>query len=131
MQNAASPRSFRSFSHKAQDAAKAIRQAVYSFYNPTMCLEVAIFNRLRLLFPQLNMGVHNDVLSDRFPAIRLHSLCPGTDAASDPVCLSVARQAHLQPALCRGYWPQQQPVRAEVRSHRSSGCVLRPAFPGQ
>lgn len=38
------------------DAAKAIRQAVYSFYNPTMCLEVAVFNRLRLLFPQLNMG---------------------------------------------------------------------------
>ncbi len=46
------------------------------------------------------------------------------------VCLSGGHRAYPQPALCRAYLLQLQPVQAEARSRQSSDCALRPVSPG-
>lgn len=114
-----------------QDAAKAIHPAVCSFYNPTMSLEVGVFNRLRLLLPRLDMGFITTRFQTGFQPFGFIAFVHAQTQPATRHYLSEVRRAYLQPALCRGYWPRRQPARAEVRSHRSSGCALHPAFPGQ
>ena len=46
------------------------------------------------------------------------------------VCPSGGHRAYPQPALCRAYLLQRQPVQAEARSRQSSDCALRPVSPG-
>ncbi len=94
------------FLQSSQNAAKAIHPAMRSFHNPTMSPELAVFNCLSLLFPQLDM---------RF--------------------IATSFQTNFQPVLCREYLPLQQTPRAEAHSHRSSvtpsfplSVGLRPVF---